>query len=207
MTENAALGFTLSDSQNMADANLELELQLYSIAELFRASELDPFKQIVDDRSGMEQILDELKANPSSLDVRVVLAVPADQFSDTTEAECRAAVVKYCEARARQLGRELAALQRRGIRALQIGLVFWGICLLLSILFFGMERLPDFVSHFFGEGFLIAGWVALWIPTETLLFERWEVKRERKYYERLQHITLQVRPIQQKISEQKISGP
>lgn len=176
----------------MADTKLELALSLNHITDLFRAPELDPFHNMADDRSGVEQILDELKANPSARQVSVTLQVPLEQWNDDLQTQTRAALNRYADARVQRQKRELAALERKGIRALQIGLVFWGVCLLLSILFFGMEALPDFWSHFLGEGFLIAGWVGLWYPIEVLLFERWEMKRNGQYYERLKQLTLEI---------------
>jgi len=174
---------------------LEIELEINSCRQLFEAPELDPLKGVVDDRSGMEQILDELRAKPAAREIRVTCAVADEQYSDNMAADYRAALSGYCSARVRQLTRDQVAIRHQGIRALQIGLVFRGICLLLSILFFGMEDLFPFSSHFLGEGFLIVGWVALWYPAEMLLFERWEIARERKYYERLRNVTLQVRPL------------
>ena len=177
----------------MADANLELELRLDNITELFHAPALDPLHQVFDDRSGMQQILDELQANSASRTITVTVRLPSSQLTDELETQSRTALVEYCRARVQQQNRKIAALQRRGIRALQVGVVFWAICLLLSILFFGMEAWSQFFSHFLGEGFLIVGWVSLWYPTEVLLFERWEMTRERRYYERLQDLTLYLR--------------
>ena len=174
---------------------LQIDLELNTSQQLFEAPKLDPLKGVVDDRSGIEQILDELKAKPAARAIQVTCAVPDEQYSQNMAAECRSALSKYCSARIQQLTRDQAAIRRKGVRALQIGLVFWGGCLLLSIFFFAMENLPQFVSHFLGEGFLIVGWVALWYPTEILLFERWEFARERLYYERLQNVTLQIRPL------------
>jgi hypothetical protein len=173
---------------------LQIELELNTCRQLFEAPELDPLNGVVDDRSGIEQILDELKAKPAPRAIQVTCSVADEHYSKNWAAECRTALAGYCSARIRQLARDQAAIFRKGVRALQIGLVFWGGCLLLSIFFFAMENLPPFISHFLGEGFLIAGWVALWYPTEILLFERWELARERRYYERLQNVTLQIRP-------------
>lgn len=180
---------------------LEIELEINSCRQLFEAPGLDPLKGVVDDRSGMEQILDELRAKPAAREIRVTCAVADEQYSENMAADYRAALSGYCSARVRQLTRDQVAIRHQGIRALQIGLVFWGICLLLSILFFGMEDLFPFSSHFLGEGFLIVGWVALWYPAEMLLFERWEIARERKYYERLRNVTLQVRPLKLQTDE------
>ena len=46
-----------------------------------------------------------------------------------------------------------------------------------------------------GEGLLILGWVALWRPTEALLYDWWPLVRRRALLLRLAAIPVEVRPL------------
>ena len=177
----------------MADTNLELELQLNNIAELFQAPELDPLNGVFDERSGVERIYDEIRANSSARAVSVVLHVPAENAADLSEAQVRTALAGYCNAQIQQLSRSQLPVRRLGIRSTVFGLIFVGGGLLLSFAFSGTLNIPPFLGYFLIEGFLIAGWVALWYATEVWLFEIREKRSERQAYERLQNISLQIK--------------
>jgi hypothetical protein len=81
-------------------------------------------------------------------------------------------------------------LRRQGITALHKGLIFWGVCLLLAMLFESAMLLPEWVRRFGGEGFLIAGWVSLWYPIEILLYEWWPVTQQIRIYESIMRMDI-----------------
>jgi hypothetical protein len=43
-----------------------------------------------------------------------------------------------------------------------------------------------------GEAFVIAGWVALWVPMERLVFDGWLLKDKLHLYRRLSELTVDV---------------
>jgi hypothetical protein len=53
------------------------------------------------------------------------------------------------------------------------------------------RHLPEVVARFLDEGFVIAGWVALWYPLDVLLYQRWPLRRERLWYARLRDMQLE----------------
>lgn len=178
----------------MADAKLELELTLNNPDELFHAPESDPLHGVFEERSGVERILDELRANPSARAVSVKIRLPAEHLTDTLEPQICAALARYCDAQLQQMTRVQAPVRRLGIRTILFGAIFIGGSLLLSVLFAGTVNVPQFLGTFLVEGFLIAGWVALWYATEIWLFDIWEKHGERRHYERLKQLTLEIHP-------------
>jgi hypothetical protein len=119
------------------------------------------------------------------------------------ETRAQDALGGYCRAQMQQMTREEAPVRRLGIRTVVFGLIFIGGSLLLSVLFSDMTNNPQFLGHLLVEGFLIAGWVALWYAAEIWLFEIWENRSERQYYERLGRIQLHFKPLSTTTDETK----
>jgi hypothetical protein len=114
--------------------------------------------------------------------VRTTIVLPSDQITPDAEARLREALTRYCQYHIRQNRQDLISLRWQGVKALQNGIIFLGICLLLSTLFENAEILPEWLRRFGGEGFLIAGWVSLWHPIEILLYEWWPFSRQIRIY-------------------------
>ncbi len=70
---------------------------------------------------------------------------------------------------------EYELLRKRGWRYLWRGLIFLGVCLIIS--FAASES--DFVLHnLISESVIVAGWVAMWRPVEIFLYELPELRAE-----------------------------
>lgn len=171
----------------------EITLNLDDMQHLFKAPELDPFSGHDHSLSGIEQILNELKTQSLKRPVRTILRLRRMYPNENIEQVCRQAIGRFCAARIHQITNELSALRSQGIKALQNGLLFLAVCLLLSTLFDGLETLPRLLRRFLSEGFLIAGWVSLWYPTELLLYEWWPHWRDKQLHERIQNMELVIR--------------
>src|SRR3954466_15745311 len=94
--------------------------------------------------------------------------------------------------RAETASRELKALLRRGRLSLLIGIVFLTACMLLADVLtplFHSQRLQEVIR----EGFTVGGWVSMWRPMEIFLYNWWPIVRERRLFERLSRMPVQVR--------------
>jgi hypothetical protein len=174
----------------------DITLQLSNIKHLFKEPEFDPF--ICEDNvsSGIDQIISEIKPQSLKPKVRTTILLPANQISENLEQSVTQAVQRYCRAKIEQITSDLSLLRGRGIRALQRGLVFLAVCLLLSTLFDGLESVPGLLRRLLSEGFLIAGWVSLWYPIELLLYEWGPYWREKQIYRRIEQMELEILPKQ-----------
>jgi len=101
------------------------------------------------------------------------------------------AVQNYFAYRERQLRADTLRLLRYGAVSFVIGLAFLIACL-------GLRRW--FVAHRLAidravtdEGLLILGWVAMWRPTEALLYDWWPLARQRALLHRLASIPVEIR--------------
>jgi len=168
----------------------ELTLNLAEARELFEPPPFDPFAAEARFGSGLERLMDDLKPNALIRPVRTTITLPADQIEDGLEHRLRAALKRYCEYKIGQDRRELSSLRWKGLKALQNGLIFLAICLLLSTVFEGADFLPEFLRRFLSEGVIIVGWVSLWHPVEVLLYEWWPPSRENRLYERIRQMDI-----------------
>lgn len=178
----------------MAAQPYDIALHLDEIKDLFHEREIDPLNKRYDAASGIDRIITELKPKSLRQPIRATIFLPPDRVSDGLEKQLSEAIHDYCGVQIHRIEQEMASLRWQGIKALQIGVVFLAACLLLSAFFGGLEKLPEFLRAFLSEGFLIAGWVSLWHPTELLLYEWWPHWRDKRLYERIGDIEIVVAP-------------
>lgn len=170
----------------------DITLKLDRIKHLFQEPEFDPFVAQQDYSSGLDQIINELKPTSLSCKVRTTILLPEEGLADNLEQLTTEALQRYCTAKIEHITQDLASLRGQGIRALQRGLLFLALCLLLSSLFDGLENFPGLIRRFLSEGFLIAGWVSLWHPIELLLYEWGPYWRQKRIYKLIQDMELKV---------------
>jgi hypothetical protein len=121
------------------------------------------------------------------------------------QAKVSAAINNYCNAQIRLAVQKKREIWQEGRKSLRIGLVFWAICLALSLLFEEVIFTRHAFGRLFGEGFIIAGWVGLWRPAELLLYDWRPYSREKKRYEEIK--TMDVRIVPRMAGETQPSVP
>jgi hypothetical protein len=84
---------------------------------------------------------------------------------------------------------DLREVTRHGIRVLLVGLVA---VLALNAVARPLEQSGDTILELLAEGLQITSWVILWVPISLLVYDRWYYNRDRKVYERLQDIEIEV---------------
>jgi hypothetical protein len=168
----------------------EITLQLDDIRYLFQEPEIDPLRGRFSRLSGIDQIINELKPVSLQKPLRTTISIPEDREPMVSEDTLYDAVRGYCDLQIRQIDKEVASLRWKGFKALQTGAIFLAACLVLSAFFSGLALLPEFLRTFLSEGFLIAGWVSLWHPTEILLYEWWPFWRDKQIYKRIREMEL-----------------
>jgi hypothetical protein len=126
----------------------------------------------------------------------LILELPPDQVGPDTEARVRTFLQRAAEMRIADNETRRTVTRREGLRSLLYGLMFLGVCLALSGLFGSglLTFLPEFVNTIFAEGFIIVGWIALWHPVETLMFDNIPYKRANKVLRLFSTMRIEVRP-------------
>lgn len=173
----------------------KLELHLARLEELLVAPEVSPLDGRFEDRSGVERLLDRLRAQSTrrlpALQARLLL----DEMPDSeTKRRLDAALGAMASYQDERHDEQLTTIRKDGIRALGKGLLFMLACMVISAVAGQTTILPDLFRNLVSEGFVIAGWVALWHPMELLLYEWWPVSRDRKLYRLIAGMSYTIEP-------------
>jgi len=111
------------------------------------------------------------KGNRFELIIHLATTPEAEKTADV-----EGAVQHYFASRAEIKRREFRLLLRRGHVSLTIGLLFLAVCLLASG--FAGRLGHASAAEIVREGLIIVGWVAMWRPLETYLYDWWPVRYE-----------------------------
>ena len=167
----------------------EMKLQLRELAQLFNSMDPSPFHDRDLDADAEEFILNYARELPADrkLELVIHLAVtPEKEAADKVEISVR----RYFATRAKMKKRELHFMMRQGRTSLIVGLVFLATCLATAELMqtFGKGTFANIVR----EGLTIAGWVAMWRPLQTYLYDWWPLRHERKLLQKLAHMRVRI---------------
>jgi hypothetical protein len=167
-----------------------IELNLHEVSQLFNSMDPSPFNEKDLDHDAEEFIvswaLEYSDREPLSL--RIHLSKWPEE--DPTE-QVRQAIHHYFTYRAKITHLELRQLFRQGRASLVIGLSFLLLCLTISRFLVGFVGGTPW-APFMRESFLIAGWVAMWKPMQTFLYDWWPIKKREKVFRRLSRMSIEV---------------
>lgn len=173
----------------ISNRTLEVRLELADLRELFGATPPDPLAGRPHAESGVDRILNWLRPKPGR-EVRATIVLPESARAPDLEARTRAALATYFDARIDHNRNDNRSLWHEGRATLTRGLLFLAICMLGSHIVGEPKYLHPVLARFLDEGFVIAGWVALWWPLDVLLYQHWPLARERRMYEALKRMEL-----------------
>lgn len=100
------------------------------------------------------------------------------------------AIHRYFSERQRLARLELHRLLRRGRTSLFIGLSFLIACLALSQLASGLGSSVG--VRLLQESLTIAGWVAMWQPLQTYLYDWWPLRHRRELFRRMSQMPVEL---------------
>jgi hypothetical protein len=158
----------------------EVTVKVNDVRELFREREFDPFEDDVETIGSIARMaqLPHLVSKLRELKLRVL--VPAAGFTPQTEAQVKRALHRYAAHMIGDARRKLAAMRWVGVRTFLIGLTFFGISLAASAAVGRMLFIPEELRTLAAESLIVAGWVVIWQPLDTLVqgwWPQWEEER------------------------------
>ena len=176
-----------------ADGVWELPLVLETVAE---ASETTiplplPYRKL--NAEVLEYLEDVAQQMPKGEEARIVVYLPMEEIQPGLEQKVNKVLDIYQDARLAKLKLEEKRALGASLSALAWGFAFMLVCQIIGIL----GNVPEHptLTNTISEGFLVLGWVALWKPFETLLFD-WRPSVERtKLHERLAAMPVVLRPL------------
>jgi hypothetical protein len=179
---------------NGATGDYELTIALSDPRELFDAPAYDVAAGTPPGLPGIDRIREELRSQPIRGQVTVAVVLPAGEATPRVERGLRESIARYCDAGIARAEIELRAIRRDGIQTLFFGAIVLAGFLALSEAVL-RSTLPKELRDFFGNGlFLVAAWVGLWYPLDTLLYSGRPCRSERKLLRMIRAIEIVVRP-------------
>lgn len=135
------------------------------------------------DHDWLQYVLARMEHLPSRDRIRLVLQADSKQLSQHSAQLVSDGIRHGLEKRREILTRRLRDNFKMGRKTFALGILILIFFMTLSVL---SQRLNlGSFQELFHEGFMIIGWVALWRPVETLLYDWWPIVAERKNVRRL----------------------
>lgn len=172
------------------DDGNRIEVRLRELSQLFNSMDPSPFIDRDLDAAAEEFIVSWARELPHKAELELVVhlaTLPDPDRSNGTEE----AVRHYFASRAVVKRRELRLLLRRGRTSLLIGLLFLAVCAGLGKLVAPAAPLSG-GREFVALGLQIVGWVAMWRPLETFLYDWWPVRSDQRLLERLSRMKVRL---------------
>lgn len=176
-----------------ADGVWELPLVLETVSEAGETTIPLPLPYRKLNAEVLEYLEDVAQQLPKGEAARIVVYLPMEEIRPGLEQKLNKVLDIYGDARLAKLKREEKRALGKSLSALAWGFAFMLVCQIIGVL-------ADFPEHptltnTISEGFLVLGWVALWKPFETLLFD-WKPSVGRtKLHERLAEMPVVLRPL------------
>lgn len=168
-----------------------VEIRLREVRQLFNTLDPAAFHEQDLDPAAERYLTDACREAGLRRKLRLVVHLPAAEAASAAARTLPDAVHHYFAYREAQLGTDLRQLLRTGFASLAIGLLFLVTCLTVRRALSGGRLVTD--PAVVGEGLLILGWVAMWRPTELLLYDWWPLTRHRRLLARLARVPVEIR--------------
>lgn len=160
-----------------------IEIQLYSLSQLFDERDPAPFRLKDLDDDAVEFIVssaDEIGEEKVGK-LRVYFVKEEDKISPSA---IPSAVHEHFRYRAEIQQKVLSKTLRVGLKSLTIGVTFLAFAVFVSKSL-SNASLENFWGYFVQEGILLLGWVSMWKPVNIFLYEWWPLKDAIKTFQAL----------------------
>jgi len=157
------------------EAPRRIEVRIRRLAQLFNSLDPSPFIERDLDDDAESFLFSWAKELGAERGYEIVIHVKEQPANDRVHA-LESAVRHFFMDRALAKERELGLLLRQGRTSLFVGLSFLSTCLFLSGLLGRMEA--SAVVDVAKESLAIGGWVAMWRPLQTYLYDWWPLKED-----------------------------
>ncbi|MCB9896017.1 MAG: hypothetical protein H6839_16405 [Planctomycetes bacterium] len=167
-----------------------IRLRIHDVTQLFNSFDPDPFLERDLDDDAVDYIRSWVREIPRTRPLKLVVDITNPKLEQDHQALVQGAVHNYFGHLAELARNEFRQLMKRGRGSLAIGMTVLVIAVILSR---WLATYEDWAfSRVLQETVLIGGWVAMWRPMEIFLYDWWPLRRQRKDYERLRDMPVEV---------------
>jgi hypothetical protein len=173
----------------------QIEIELDDVHDLFAEHDFDPFADDVGTIPSIARLAQLPQVVSQLRTARLCVLLPARSVTPQTEAQVQRAYQRYCAHSIAEARRKLAAMRWVGLRTFLLGLVLFGVSLAASTSVGRLLFIPEALRTVIGESLIVAGWVVIWQPLDTLVQGWWPQWEEERTFRALSAVPLQVRPV------------
>jgi len=170
----------------------EIELHLDELSQLFNSMDPTPFRHRDLDRDAEEFIESWALEYPQATRFHITVCLAKMPPEDPSELAAEA-IRNYFTYKSALSRRMVSVLFREGRTSLVIGLAFLSACLLAA------DLLQGTFLKILRESLTIGGWVAMWRPMQTFLYDWWPLMRRSRIYRHLGLAHVRVRAAEKRV--------
>ena len=164
----------------MATPERTIEVEVRELGQLYDSLDPSPFHDKALDPKFEAYLIESAREHAPGTPLAIVIHAPVAMHPH--DAGIERAIRAHFEY-------ALEAAQRRDRYRLRAGhaalLIALGVLVAALALRSALPESDSTLVEALREGLLILGWVALWRPADVLLFERWEMRNERRHLQQL----------------------
>lgn len=168
-----------------------LTIHLNRIEDLFAPPGVDPFQVGYHTLSGIAQVASALQARIPRDGLHVIFVLPSGA-PKVDESEVQAAIKRYCDVALTVTQTDYDARRELTHKNLIAGTAILGLSLLIAASLTNSEILSPGLRSLFSNSLSILGTVALWGPTDALLFGLRPLRRTIRIYTAIKYMTLEI---------------
>lgn len=172
-----------------------IEIRLHKVQQLFSSLDPAPFRERDLDPAAEAYMIYGVKDFPLGRPMKVVIHLPEAELATPDIANVPQAVRNYFDYRLVTTKSDLKGLLYNGWLTLLIALTFMGTCLVLLQM---VDRaFSGTAANIVKEGLQIMGWVAMWRPIHTFLYDWWPLVGKIRIFAKLRDMDVELRALPQ----------
>jgi len=176
------------------DGKILIEIDLKSVDQIFNSLDHSPFHEKELDPDAAQYIVDIVDDFPRKTPFRLVVYLPVCIHCREQADKIPAAIRSHFRYRMMEQDLKFRARFRYGRWAFLVGLLFVaGVMAMREIVWKALGS-NDLLSLIIADSLLIIGWAAMWEPVTVLLYELWPIVQQKRIYEKISQMEIEVRP-------------
>lgn len=178
----------------------EIALPLDDIQDLFADPEPGSDRFV----SGIDYLYGEVRVHKRVLRqsdrFKITIELPREKITEGIVERTSTKIKRYCQFKVGQSRKELTVLRYQGLEALRRSIGVVVVCVVLGTIATALsqsgihnvlEALFLFIAAFCVLG---AGWVAVWMPFETFLYDGWPFQQNMRIYQQIADAEIVIKP-------------
>lgn len=169
------------------DGRVSIEIKLKTFNQIFDDRDPAPFRERDLDDEAVEYIVSSFRDAGSSSDFQLVIYGPRAEENSRAANDIITSIHAYFSYESEAMRKRIKSALRIGLISLIIGLAF------LTTAVVTMQLIPKdaaVTGSMIKEGLTLLGWVSMWKPINTFLYEWWPLLALKRTYDKLSVIEI-----------------